>query len=517
VVGFRWGDGGGSAARMKPGLGDGRAIRTGIPTCVLKNGALDTVWFVPPSSRPVRRRTIMTVPVAIDLTRLFVGPLSVTPRGIDRVDLGYARHFLENWRGGCIATLATPLGVRGFERHHALRLVTFVEHLWRETVDPEEDAAYQRARAWLRGEASVEPRPARHSACGVRSVLDGFLRLILEVGVSLGRSAVRSVPLKAIYLNTGHITLAGSHALGWLGQRPDVRPVFMLHDTIPIDHAEYTAPKSRLRHQRIVANAARYAAGIIVTTEAAGESVRREVHRCGRSDVAITAVPLPVPPAFLGSADECPDLSGAQYFVVCGALDPRKNHLLLLTVWRELVRRDGDAAPKLVLVGSRHRTSDAVIDLLERCASIRDHVLEVSGLSSPGLRRLLMGASGLLMPSFAEGFGIPIIEALAVGTPVIASDLKVHREVGGNHATYLSPIDGLGWLSAIQTHAANQSIASDRRTRLESYRPFTWADYFQRLEPFIQSIPSSPLVRGNIKSDGAGGPPLQAFANPAPY
>jgi glycosyltransferase involved in cell wall biosynthesis len=90
--------------------------------------------------------------------------------------------------------------------------------------------------------------------------------------------------------------------------------------------------------------------------------------------------------------------------------------------------------------------------MLDKCSLIKDFVIEIDGLSTPALRQILSGARALLMPSFAEGFGIPIIEALAVGTPVIASDLAAHREVGATSVTYLSPIDGIGWLTAIQAH-----------------------------------------------------------------
>jgi glycosyltransferase involved in cell wall biosynthesis len=456
----------------------------------------------------------MSPPIALDVTRLFLGPLSVTPRGIDRVAFGYARHLLEEWDGECVATLPTPWGVQCFDRQPALRLVDFVERLWRETVEAEEDSVYQQVKAWLTGRLSAATSPGRARELGLGRMTGEFIRLILNFGFPVGRSAVRRIPSNAIYLNTGHFGLESRRALGWLDRRPDVKPVFMLHDTIPIENAEYVSPQSRQFHQKIVANTARYAAGIIVTTGAAGESVRREIQRCGRSDVAIGAVPLPVPPAFLGAAEPDPDLSGVPYFVICGAVDPRKNHLLLLKVWRELVLQDGPSAPKLVIIGPRHRTSDAVLDMLERCELIRDHVIEVSGMSSPGLRRILTGARALLMPSFAEGFGIPIIEALAVGTPVIASDLAAHREVGGNYVTYLSPIDGLGWLSAVRAHAMNSSSESDRRKRLESYRPWTWADYFRQVEPFIENLAHSRGERELVTSDGAGGPQLQVLANP---
>ena len=70
---------------------------------------------------------------------------------------------------------------------------------------------------------------------------------------------------------------------------------------------------------------------------------------------------------------------------------------------------------------------------------------------------------------------------------MIASDLPTHRESGGRHVTYLSPIDGLGWLAAIRAHASGVTDGSFRAAA-ESYQPRTWKDYFKEVEPFVVSL-----------------------------
>ncbi|WP_163414097.1 glycosyltransferase, partial [Escherichia coli] len=55
--------------------------------------------------------------------------------------------------------------------------------------------------------------------------------------------------------------------------------------------------------------------------------------------------------------------------------------------------------------------------------------------------------------SFVEGYGMPVAEAMATGTPVIASDIPSHKEIVGDQATLLDPCDGLGWRAAIEAHA----------------------------------------------------------------
>jgi glycosyltransferase involved in cell wall biosynthesis len=422
----------------------------------------------------------MSACIAFDLARLFVGPLSSTPRGIDRVDLAYARHFFEQWRGECVGILPTPWGIRWFNRERSLRLVDFIEGYWRETAEPQADPAYRWVTDKLLGKAPTVRLPKDRS--GATWLAVGIARLIRQAGFSFGER-IAALPPGAVYLNTGQIGLAVPKFLTWLAARTDVRPVFMLHDAIPIENPEYTAAFSSRAHRQMLVSTVRYAKGVIVPTEAAGVAIKRELVNLHGGAIPMRAEPLPVPAVFLEPGAPDPQLHGVAYFVICGAIDPRKNHILLLNVWRELVARHGRSSPKLVIAGSRWRTSAAVVDMLENCVPIKDSVVEVAGLTTPALHRLLCGARALLMPSFAEGFGLPIVEALASGTPVVASDIATHRETGGAFVTYLPPHDDAAWLGAIESLAADAGFR-----RPTAYRPKTSADYFRNIEQFIAAL-----------------------------
>ncbi len=126
-------------------------------------------------------------------------------------------------------------------------------------------------------------------------------------------------------------------------------------------------------------------------------------------------------------------------FLVCGTIESRKNHLLLFQIWRLLAERHGAAAPRLVVVGRRGWEAESAIDMLERCPGVRAHVIEASGLSTHGLAALMRSCTALLMPSFTEGYGIPVVEAAASGLPVIASDIAVHREIADGFALFRDP------------------------------------------------------------------------------
>jgi glycosyltransferase involved in cell wall biosynthesis len=427
----------------------------------------------------------MSAPIAYDAARLFVGSLAATPRGIDRVDFLYARFVFETWPGDCVGTLPTPWGVRWYDRPRALKLLERVEELWSETIQPYEDRVLRQIKIRLSGKH--ERRFGSHRKSRVNP-LSRLFDVLSTTGFSLGGSVVRSVPKNSIYVNVGHISLKVPYIISWLKHRPDVKSVFMLHDVIPLEHPEFFPLGEYQLHEKMVENTARYASGLIVPTAAARESVLKALRLRGRAEIPVETVPLPVTPIFLEKDRPDEELGTHDYFVICGAIEPRKNHLLLLNVWRELVKRRGEHAPKLVVVGSPIWGVAPLLRKLERYPPLQDQVIFARGLSSPALRRLIAHAKALLMPSFAEGFGLPVIEALAVGTPVIASDLPAHREIAGDLAVYRDPTDEPGWLKDICMFADGNGATAEIRRRISAYQPLTWRQYFARIERFLSTF-----------------------------
>src|SRR5690606_35492466 len=160
-----------------------------------------------------------------------------------------------------------------------------------------------------------------------------------------------------------------------------------------------------------------------------------------------------------------------------GTIEGRKNHLLILNLWADMARRLGPACPQLVIIGQRGWECEQTVDMLERCEAIRGHVTELPRCDDATLGAYMRGARALLFPSFVEGYGLPLVEALASKTPVIASDLAVFRELASDIPDYLSPIDGLGWMRAIEDYARDDSaMRAAQINRMSGWRAPTWED-----------------------------------------
>ena len=157
---------------------------------------------------------------------------------------------------------------------------------------------------------------------------------------------------------------------------------------------------------------------------------------------------------------------------------------MLLQVWRQLVDERGQRAPRLVVAGSPAHGGLSILREFTRCELLRDHVVLVSGVSSSGLRRLMTNARAVSCRRMRKDFGLPIIEALSVGTPVLASDLPAHREVGGDFACYIDPADEAGWLNGIRRMCDAPEFAANLRRHIATYQPVTEASYFARVQVY---------------------------------
>src|SRR5271165_1720805 len=262
----------------------------------------------------------------------------------------------------------------------------------------------------------------------------------------------------------------------------------MIHDLLSLDYPEYFSPDNLRIFRRRLATAFFHADAFLVSSHAVEQRLELELRREGSRRRPIHVQPFPSP---LEGAGRDPAAGivrqGHPYFVMLATVEPRKNHLLLLHLWRDLVLRD-TGAPRLVMVGARGWENEQVADILDRSVALRGHILEIRGLPSPNLIDLLRGARALLMPSFDEGYGLPLVEALSIGTPVVASDIAVFREVTQGRATFLSPLNGEAWGQVIKRLTNDEDYGAAKRAEAKHFAPPTWTGYFSALDSFLASL-----------------------------
>jgi glycosyltransferase involved in cell wall biosynthesis len=302
-------------------------------------------------------------------------------------------------------------------------------------------------------------------------------------GIATG--GLSRVPPGTVLFNPGHSGLE-SESYYRLIRAWKIEPVFMLHDLIPMTHPEYCRPGGAEKHLARVRMALAEGRGLITNSQATLDSVAKFAEESGIAlPPAAVALLGPGKPAHAAARRPIRE----PYFVSLGTIEPRKNHLLLLQVWRRLVEVLGKRAPRLALIGQRGWECENVVDLLERCETLRGFVTELHDCSDSELSTWLHHSQALLFPSFAEGFGMPVLEALAQGVPVIASALPVFREFAGDIPEYIDPLDGCRWMETILDFAEPRSARRKAQLRrLENFEPPTWDAHFQRVNTLLRRI-----------------------------
>jgi glycosyltransferase involved in cell wall biosynthesis len=127
-------------------------------------------------------------------------------------------------------------------------------------------------------------------------------------------------------------------------------------------------------------------------------------------------------------------LEPGRYFLTVGRLEPRKNHANLLRAWASL----GKPRPRLAIVGQRHFGYNEALDLI-RTLRLEDDVVVLEGISDGLLPAIYRNAKAFIYCSWAEGFGMPVLEAMSSGIPVICSSVTALLEVCGDAALLVSP------------------------------------------------------------------------------
>jgi glycosyltransferase involved in cell wall biosynthesis len=387
----------------------------------------------------------MTPPARLlDLTRLVSrlgsGPLT----GVDRVEHAYLTHLLLGdvplW-----GLVRTKIGFLLLDRGGMLSLAGLV------------DATLPRADWVSRITRRGQPMRARAEAATRRLAVARCARWGL-------RRLLGQMPKGFHYLNVGHANLTDG-VLGAMG-----RVAVLVHDTIPLDHPEFARAGTPAAFAKKLAVVARHADVVIYSTQDARQKAETHMAHVPPAVVAPLGVPMAVPTAA--------PIMAIPYFVVLGTIEPRKNHALLLDVW-ETMAAQGHPVPGLVIVGRRGWAAPALLTRLDHLRAQLTQIVELPGLDDGAVASLLLGSEGLLFPSHAEGFGLPPVEAAALGVPVFAADLSVTREVLGDYPVYLQVSDRYSWMETIMGRLAQRGTSQgEREGERRRVDPPTWVDHF---------------------------------------
>lgn len=252
--------------------------------------------------------------------------------------------------------------------------------------------------------------------------------------------------------------------------------VLTIHDLSPLLYPETHEARHVRRARRRLPLMARIATQIVTPSASARDEVVEHLHVPREKVIAVPsaarAIFRPLPPEQtveprkrLGVEDE--------FLLSVGTIEPRKNLIVLLSAYRELLRAT-ELRPQLVIVGKKGWLTDEFF-VRVRESGLADRVRFTGYLSDSDLCALYSSCRGFIYPSKYEGFGLPPLEAMACGAPVIASRIPSIVEVVGTAGTLVPPDNAAALAQSIaallgdENQRQHSSLAAIRRAGMFSW------------------------------------------------
>lgn len=303
----------------------------------------------------------------------------------------------------------------------------------------------------------------------------------------------------------------------------------LFYDAIPLTHPEHLPDDVARGFAALFTATCLQADRVVAISDHSAREFRqfqRDVLPALDLPVGVMRLDAPFPAVAPGRLP--PPLGDGRPFVLCvSTLESRKDQPLLLRAWRGLVRRHGrDAVPDLVLAGRAGFGAEPALRLLRHAPELQGKAHWLPRLGDAALSALYGAARFCVFNSFAEGWGLPVTEALAHGRLVLAPDHTSLREAGGEAALYFPPSDEAALMDLVWSLAADPArlAALEARAR-ERFRPRAWREVAEALAATLAEDhppPPPPRARAPLPiglpvpvavpaRPGAGPPPAAAL------
>ncbi|WP_018387537.1 glycosyltransferase [Ancylobacter sp. FA202] len=334
------------------------------------------------------------------------------------------------------------------------------------------------------------PQPIGNTAraLGALQCVGSSLRRLVPRGVvrrvqrrAKARMQVLSMEAPPLAPNPGDVLLSVSNPWDYLKppvfkalRAQGVRVVLAVHDLMVWESPQWTAGRDPRSYTADMRGVIAEADQLVAVSRHTARQVQRALAEEGHA-----VPPLRVAsPAGLDTARALPGspptgLPPDRPFVVyCSTIEIRKNHILLLNLWEQLRQQlPAERLPVLVLAGRWGWGVDAVRLAVERNWRLAPHVQVAAALRDEQLHWLYRHARFSVFPSFNEGFGLPVAESLAAGTPVVVSDHPALVEASAGLMPALDPGDLPAWRNEISRLCLDDTYLVQLRAKARTYRP----------------------------------------------
>ncbi|MFO1066622.1 MAG: glycosyltransferase family 1 protein [Pirellulales bacterium] len=294
--------------------------------------------------------------------------------------------------------------------------------------------------------------------------------------LTLSRRRVRFQPGDVLLLPDGYWVMKRVWPAVAAARSQGVRVASLVYDLITVEHPGFFTQDSLDKFRRYLEEVDQHADLVLTISHTVALDYQK--WRACRPESERGAAPVHVIPLGADFSDrqsplrpQLQDLVDRQIpiFVVVSTIEPRKNHPLVLRAFEQLW---SDTNIALVFVGRCGWMFDSVLEQFQKHPENGHRFWHISDADDGELNSLLQACAGVICPSHAEGFGLPIAEGLHHGKPVFASDIAIHREVGGAYCFYFDKTDPSSLTKLIRAHVSQDKESCSQISTTSS--SMTW-------------------------------------------
>ncbi|MCC7405544.1 MAG: glycosyltransferase family 4 protein [Bdellovibrionales bacterium] len=267
----------------------------------------------------------------------------------------------------------------------------------------------------------------------------------------------------------------------------------LVHDIIPIKFPHYYEARFSPHFREHIRLIAQQATGLLVYSENSRVDINQWIIREGLAKPGVFRIHLGSDFGSIGNADEVQELKGKKFCLFVSTLEIRKNHILLLRVWSELLAQLGTQTPYLVFAGRRGWMIQETLDYLKEHPEINQRLVWLQNCSDNQLDWLYRNSFFTLYPSLYEGWGLPVVESLARGKFCLASNTASIPEAGQEFVSYFDPTSVADCLEQTKSFILTPEKVAEREQHIsQSYRRTLWSETASELYDVLRA-PNAPF------------------------
>lgn len=272
-----------------------------------------------------------------------------------------------------------------------------------------------------------------------------------------------------------------------------VKIVTHVYDIIPIQHPQFCDENTVFEFIGYIGSALQYSDLIITSTYANVHALSDLCRKIGIAEKKTVVVGLGCdynnseksPENAEEISEEALTLAESRYILSVGTIEPRKNHKLIVNALDSAL---SGLDVKFVFAGRFGWNVSELEGRIRNHKLLGDKLFFIEKPNDATVNFLYDNAFAVAFPTLNEGFGLPVIEAFEHGVPVIASDIEVLREVGGELAEYFNPYDKDDFTKCVSELIQNQEKYQKTKNSLKSFVPYTWDESAKRMMDVILEL-----------------------------